>query len=73
MFDNMNVNIMLNVQIVLMNNHDNIINMFQVNDHLNLLLLIGIILITCSLADATTDSINSSFIIADDDVIELLS
>ncbi len=36
----MNVNIMLNVQIDLMNNHDNIINMFQVNDQLNLLLLV---------------------------------
>ena len=43
MFDNMNVNIMLNVQIVQMNNHDNIINMFQVNDHLNLLLLLKVL------------------------------
>jgi hypothetical protein len=33
----------------------------------------GIILTTCSLADATIDSINSSFIIADDDVIDPLS
>ncbi len=30
-------------------------------------------LITCSLADATIDSINSSLMIADDDVMELLS
>jgi hypothetical protein len=33
----------------------------------------GIILTTCSFADATTDSIISSLIIADEDVIEVRS